>query len=222
MVARIRTGDDLGNDLARLLALLPRDVLPAGRGMKVLIKPSYNSVDPSPATTDPTFLREAAVLLAGGGAHSVTVAESTGLANPSSIEETSLLLGLRPGEVKSLDLGPWSTVPLPGSPVRKVRVAAEALRAGYLVYLVCLKTHSRARFSLGIKAVFGLIHPRDRVRLHLYRLEERTADLNLAIRPDLILVDGRKAMVTGGPEKGEVVEPGLLFASADMVALDGE
>jgi uncharacterized protein (DUF362 family) len=35
-------------------------------------------------------------------------------------------------------------------------------------------------------------------------------------------MDGRKAFVSGGPEKGELVEPGILMASGDMVAIDVE
>jgi uncharacterized protein (DUF362 family) len=33
-------------------------------------------------------------------------------------------------------------------------------------------------------------------------------------------MDGIKAFVTGGPEKGKVVEPNLLLASRDRIAID--
>lgn len=46
--------------------------------------------------------------------------------------------------------------------------------------------------------------------------------LNLALTPDLIIMDGRKSFVTEGPAKGEVVEPGVIFASGDPIALDVE
>lgn len=43
--------------------------------------------------------------------------------------------------------------------------------------------------------------------------------MNLCWQPDLIIMDGRKAFVSGGPDKGQVIEPGLLLASADLVAI---
>ena len=48
------------------------------------------------------------------------------------------------------------------------------------------------------------------------------AEVNLCWQPDLIIMDGRKAFVSGGPDKGQVIEPGLLLASGDLVAVDVE
>ena len=36
------------------------------------------------------------------------------------------------------------------------------------------------------------------------------------------IMDGRKAFVTGGPDKGKLVEPGIVIASGDMIAIDVE
>jgi uncharacterized protein (DUF362 family) len=47
-------------------------------------------------------------------------------------------------------------------------------------------------------------------------------DVNLAVRPDLVVVDGRTAMVTGGPEAGQTAATGWLLAGSDLVALDVE
>ena len=35
-------------------------------------------------------------------------------------------------------------------------------------------------------------------------------------------MDCRKAFVSGGPDKGQLVEPGLLLASGNLVAIDVE
>ena len=51
---------------------------------------------------------------------------------------------------------------------------------------------------------------------------KKIADVNLAIHPDLILIDARKAMVTGGPAKGKIVCPNLILATGDIVAADIE
>jgi uncharacterized protein (DUF362 family) len=46
------------------------------------------------------------------------------------------------------------------------------------------------------------------------------AEINNHYNLDFVLMDGIKAFVTGGPEKGKIVEPNLLLASQDRVALD--
>ena len=46
------------------------------------------------------------------------------------------------------------------------------------------------------------------------------AEINNHYNVDFVLMDGIKAFVTGGPEKGKVVEPNLLLASRDRVAID--
>lgn len=46
------------------------------------------------------------------------------------------------------------------------------------------------------------------------------AEINQAYRTDLILMDAIKAFVTGGPDKGGIVEPKVLLAGTDRVAMD--
>ena len=35
-------------------------------------------------------------------------------------------------------------------------------------------------------------------------------------------MDGRKSFVSGGPDRGHLVEPGLVLASGDLLAIDVE
>jgi len=53
-------------------------------------------------------------------------------------------------------------------------------------------------------------------------MQQKVAEINLCWQPNLIIMDGRKAFVSGGPAKGQVVEPGLILASGDLVAIDVE
>ena len=46
------------------------------------------------------------------------------------------------------------------------------------------------------------------------------AEINSHYKVDAVVMDGIKAFVTGGPDSGRVVEPGLLLASCDRVAID--
>jgi uncharacterized protein (DUF362 family) len=62
----------------------------------------------------------------------------------------------------------------------------------------------------------------ERLAFHLRHLKEKLVDVNLVVHPDLIIADGRKCFITGGPFSGEVREPNVILASGDRVALDVE
>ena len=46
------------------------------------------------------------------------------------------------------------------------------------------------------------------------------AEINAAYEPGFILMDGIKGFSTGGPDTGILIEPGIMMASRDRVALD--
>ena len=46
------------------------------------------------------------------------------------------------------------------------------------------------------------------------------AEINAAYKPLFVVMDAIKGFSTGGPEAGKLIEPGLLLASSDRVALD--
>ena len=46
------------------------------------------------------------------------------------------------------------------------------------------------------------------------------AEVNAAYQPALILMDGVDAFVSGGPDQGKLVHPGLILAGTDRIALD--
>ncbi len=68
----------------------------------------------------------------------------------------------------------------------------------------------------------GFMHPGERRALHVSNMQQKVAEINLCWQPNLIIMDGRKAFASGGPAKGQVVEPGLILVSGDLVAIDVE
>ena len=116
----------------------------------------------------------------------------------------------------------WVRVRVDGDYIKEVTVPGSVYEADKIVYLPCMKTHQLARFSLSLKLGVGLVHPGERRRMHMGNLERKVAEFSLALQPDLIVMDGRKAFVSGGPAKGELVEPGFIMASGDLVAIDVE
>jgi uncharacterized protein (DUF362 family) len=116
----------------------------------------------------------------------------------------------------------WVRVRINGDYLKEVTMPRAAYEADKLVYLPCLKTHRLARYSGALKLAFGFVHPGERRGFHLNFREEKLAEVSLCWQPDLVVVDGRKAFVTGGPDSGEMVEPDLILASGDLIAVDVE
>jgi uncharacterized protein (DUF362 family) len=228
LVGKVRVPDGVKAGVAKSLELLGglgRLVRP---GDTVLVKPNFNSPDAFPGSTDLEFLRAVLELLIDAGAK-LTVGESAGgLWRPTRNTATKLgALDLLAGmgmEFIPFDAGEteWVEVPIEGDYLKSVTVPRVAYDADKLVYLSCMKTHKYARFALSLKLSVGFVHPGQRLALHMKNLEEKVTEINLVWQPDLIIMDGRKAFVSGGPEQGELVEPGIIMASGDMVAIDLE
>jgi uncharacterized protein (DUF362 family) len=75
---------------------------------------------------------------------------------------------------------------------------------------------------MSLKLAMGFVQPRDRLRMHLWHLREKLVDLNLVLKPHLVLMDARRCFISGGPSNGTMREPGLVLASGDQIAIDVE
>lgn len=228
LVARVKVEADTGLAIGRAISSLGDLKQAIGRGDRVLVKPNFNSPDPFPASTDLEFLKAAIELILDVGAK-VTVGESAGgVWRPTrkvfiqlGVPELAHKLG---AEIIAFDDRPndWVQINVNGGYLSKVIMPRSAYEADRIVYLPCMKTHSLGVFSGAIKLAFGFVAPGQRRSFHLSRLQEKLAEVSLCWQPDLILMDGRKAFVSGGPAKGQLVEPGLVLASGDLVAIDIE
>ncbi|MEM3010404.1 MAG: DUF362 domain-containing protein [Candidatus Bathyarchaeia archaeon] len=198
------------------------------RGDKVIVKPNFNSDDPFPASSDPKFVKAVIGLLYEAGASKVTIIESSGmpwLPTRNVMEKMGMLKAAEEcnAEVIILDNREWVECDIDGKYWKTVSIAKDALEKDVkLVWLPCMKTHRYARFSLSLKLAVGLLNFRQRGDLHSSHLEEKIAELNLAVHPDLIIMDGRKCFVTGGPDVGQIAEPNIILASGDRIAMDVE
>jgi uncharacterized protein (DUF362 family) len=149
----------------------------------------------------------------------VTIGESAGAVwrptrkvfNQLGVPELARRLGV---ELIAFDDRPndWVQVKINGDYLSKVIMPRSAYEADKMVYLPCMKTHTLGAFSGAIKLAFGFVAPGQRRSFHF----------GLCWQPDLIVMDGRKAFVSGGPNKGQLVEPGLVLASGDLIAIDVE
>jgi uncharacterized protein (DUF362 family) len=124
-------------------------------------------------------------------------------------------------EIAFFDEEKYVRVDVGGEHLKHVSLAEQAIHANKIVYSCCMKTHFRADFSLSLKLAFGFTKKSERMAFHLSHLKEKL-DLNLVVHPNLIIMDGRKCFITGGPFSGEVRNPNVILASRDRVAMDVE
>lgn len=153
-------------------------------------------------------------------------------------------------EVMSFDYDKWILTNPPAADHWKenhgFHIPALLGKVDKIIAIPVIKTHGIAFFTMSLKIFIGLIHLNDRYLMHgkhtSYRAiararalgEEPPKDLpdtypifarmivetGLAINPSLIVMDGTKAFVSGGPSRGDEVEPNLIVASRDRIAND--
>ena len=228
VVAKVRAKEDIRLAVGQAVALMGDLKQTVGRGDRVLVKPNFNSPDPFPAATDLAFLQVVIELILEAGAK-VIIGESSGgvwrptrkVFNQLGVSELARRLGV---ELIAFEDRPddWVQIKINGNYLSEVIMPRSAYEADKIVYLPCMKTHSLGAFSGAIKLAFGFVAPGQRRSFHLGHLQEKLAEVSLCWQPDLIVMDGRKAFVSGGPDKGQLVEPGLVLASGDLIAIDVE
>jgi uncharacterized protein (DUF362 family) len=228
LVAKAIAGEDVRASVDRVIALLGHLGQAIERGDRVLVKPNFNSADPYPGSTDLVFLRAVLEILLEAGAR-VTVGESSGgVWRPTRniLQKLGMFDLMRDLGVELVAFedraDDWVRIKIDGDYLGAVSMPRSAYEADKIVYLPCMKTHSIARFSGALKLAVGFMHPGERRALHARHLEQKVAEISMCWQPDLIVMDGRKAFVSGGPDKGQVAEPGLMLASGDLVAIDAE
>ncbi len=228
-VAKIKSAGDLKNEIKKAVDVLGGFAAFIKKGDVVFLKPNFNTADPYPASTDLPFLKAAVELLYEAGAKLVMIGESsTYTLNTRKVLEQRGVFALQetmatPPRIYVLDELEWVKKEIPnGKYLKSASIPKLLEKADKIVYLPCLKTHSQGRFTASLKLSVGLMKPLERVRLHLRRLEEKVAELNVLIKPDLIIMDARKVFVTDGPSEGQIEAPNLILASNDRVAIDVE
>jgi len=107
------------------------------------------------------------------------------------------------------------------------RVPTLLEEAHHVINLACVKTHFLARYTMAMKNFIGVIDADSRRYYHRIRTEQGyeafailMAEMSLAFRPALHILDATAAFVDGGPSSGKVVHPRLVIASRDLLATD--
>lgn len=226
LLSKITATDDLKTSILRSVNLIGGFEKAITKGDRVLLKPNYNTAGPPPASSDPMFLKAIVELLFEHGAEKVVLGESSwqGLATRKALKQAETIDVLKDtgAEIAYFDEEEYVKTNVNGKYLEHVSLAKRALEADKIVYSCCMKTHFRADFSFSLKLAFGFTKKSERMGFHVRHLKEKLVDLNLVVHPSLIIMDGRKCFITGGPFSGEVRNPNVILASGDRVAMDVE
>jgi uncharacterized protein (DUF362 family) len=194
----------------------------------VVIKPNLCCIKPQEtgATTDPKVVEGIVTCLQNDySAKSIYIVESDG--SQVLADMAFKLLGYerlasRTGvELVNLSKSRFSDEDFPDNAfLRKVRYPDIMKKASFFISVPKIKTHGENSFTAALKNQFGCNPDPRKYRLHK-RLDDAIVDLNVAFRPDLIVVDALIAMGGyRGPVDGVPIRMDTLIFGRDPVAID--
>jgi uncharacterized protein (DUF362 family) len=194
-------------------------------GTKVTIKPNaaWARYPEQGANTSPALVGACVKACKGEGANEVVVPEntcsSTGKAFAlSGVERAVNEAGGRMYSASKREH--FRNVTLTGAKtLKEVAIATDVLDTNCLINLPVAKDHSASKLTLSMKNWMGSV--KSRAPFHLKGLDQCIADLNTAIKADLIIVDATRIMTTNGPRgPGKLEYPHQLIFGTDPVAVD--
>ncbi len=230
----LAAGQDRVDVLARLFAALK---LPDLKGKRVAIKPNFNSDDPFPATTHPATLEFVIKKIREKKPVSITIFERSGMGDTHKILEKrevntlAAKYGVRIIDLDKLPARGWERVHEKDLHWKSgFLVPKELVGSGYVINICCLKTHRvGGDFALSLKNNVGSIarwKPDAPPHNYMWELHASPfqrlmiAEINKYIPCHLVIMDAMQGFADEGPERGRLIEPGLILASSDRVAID--
>ena len=228
LVSFVIAGKDVKSEVRKAVNLLGGFAKSLKSQDHILLKPNFNSDDPPPGSTALDFLVAVIDLLREHGCTKISVGESSGRPWVPT-EKVFKARGLSPKMAEmgipllDFDHSEYIDVPIGGEYLDVIAYPRDLENFDKIVYLPTVKTHYLAGFSMSLKLTVGMVHLFDRSILHADNnmfVSQRSAEMSIPIKPDLIIMDGRLSFVSGGPAIGLAVHPGVILASGDPVALD--
>ncbi|MFH0748378.1 MAG: DUF362 domain-containing protein [Candidatus Bathyarchaeota archaeon] len=205
-------------------------------GRTAAIKANFNSADPFPATTHLDTLKAIVEVLKEKGASDLTLAERSGMGNTRNVLdqlgvfELAEKMGFRVVVLDEEKKENWVKMEKKGTHwLRGFYLAKMVLHSDRVIQTCCLKTHRfGGHFTMSLKNSVGLVAKKVPKCLYNYMMELHgspyqrlmIAEVNQFYRVDAVVMDAITAFISGGPDRGKMVEPHLMLASRDRVAID--
>ena len=195
-------------------------------GVRVLIKPNLICARSwrTGTTVNPAVVEALAHLAWEAGAGDVLIGDGSGVGEDTN--EVFKALGYDEmahrcaARLVDLNQDPVEVDCPTGVVLKRIPISRTALEADVLINVPMLKTHCQTIVTLSLKNMKGVVHSRGKRKAHFVGLEQAIVDLNRAIAPHLIVVDGTVGQEGRGPAAGDAVEMNLIIAGANRVAVD--
>ena len=199
----------------------------------VLIKPNFNTADPTPGSTHNETLMALVDEVWNMGAKSISLGERSYPLTREVMNEKGILPLLKQKDVHvidfdGLDQKDWVEFKPKDSHWKNgFRIARPILETECLISTCCLKTHQFGGvFTLSLKLHVGVVptfrhgYPyMDELHQSPYQ-QEMIAEINQPFSPDIIVLDGIDVFTDGGPATGKRAKGNIFLASTDRVAID--
>jgi len=213
-VSLIETDDRKHGVKASLAALNLNPV----KGKNVLIKPNFNTADPTPGSTHNDTLLTLVEELWEMGAKSISLGERSYPRTRTVMEQKGILSIMDENGVKVIDFDDlddkdWVKFKPKGTHWSDgFRIARPVLDTECLVSTCCLHVGVVPTFRNGYNYM---------EELHSSPYQRKMiAEINEPFKPDLVVLDGIDAFVDGGPATGKRATGNVFLASQDRVAID--
>ena len=203
--------------------------MPVTKGKIVLVKPNFNTADPTPGSTHGDTLETVINMVQDGGPRKVIVGDRSGPAKTREVFQEKGVFEM----AERLGFDCLIFDEMPRSRFEKIlpqnshwrdgfMIAKPVLEADAVITLCCLKTHGfGGHFTMSLKVTTGMVSGSNMRELHFsVHIREMIAEMNVAYGPKLIVMDGVEAFVDGGPMNGTRWQANLTLASDDRIAID--
>jgi uncharacterized protein (DUF362 family) len=197
---------------------------PSMSGKHVVVKPNFNTADPPPASTHNETLSQLISEIKDRGAAQVTLAERSyqnfnQVITQKSIDAMSNELGFAIKHLENDEYTIFNREDLHWQ--NGFRLAKTIQDADYIVSTCCLKTHHTGVITMSLKLGVGILPSLHMSELHSSsRINSMIAEINLAYKPNLIVMDGVKTFIAGGPSHGTEKDGNVIIAGTDRIAID--
>jgi uncharacterized protein (DUF362 family) len=199
----------------------------------VLIKPNFNTADPTPGSTHNDTLMALVDEIWDMGAKSICLGERSYPLTREVMDEKGILPLLKQKDVHVIDFDDleqkdWVEFkPKDSHWENGFRIARPILEAECLISTCCLKTHQFGGiFTLSLKLHVGVVPTFRHGYQYMGELhqsvyqQEMIAEINQPFSPDIIVLDGIDAFTDGGPATGKRDKGNIFLASTDRVSID--
>lgn len=217
---------------------LSRIDIPDLNGKKVLLKPNIGrnvgenlGINTSPAVTDAVFQ-----FLKQKFDAKFYIGDSPiiGVKCREAFKNSGYKFLMNRKDIRFLELDSRKPTVLPipdGRILKEIKVTGYFHDFDFIVSIPVLKMHMHTGASLSFKNMKGMIYKREKVALHQLHAPEdikqgykeldiAIADLALAMKPDLVVIDAFYAQEGMGPSAGDRRKLDTIIASTDFLAAD--